>query len=146
MSPTSDLLTGLAQFLADQGVVTYRSDGSAYAASETGVVFGLMPQTPDRVVCLTDYPVNDDAANPWSQVRVQIRTRGVPNDPLDNAQLRDAVNTALQSKAALTFGSVTVAQALRISSIPMGIDDNRRFEYADNYQFDVQLPSTANRP
>ncbi|HET6917667.1 MAG TPA: hypothetical protein VFH56_16390, partial [Acidimicrobiales bacterium] len=73
-------------------------------------------------------------------------TRGVPNDPLDNAQLRDAVNTALQSEAALTFGSVTVAQALRISSIPMGIDDNRRFEYADNYTFDVQLPSTANRP
>ncbi|HET6909829.1 MAG TPA: minor capsid protein, partial [Mycobacteriales bacterium] len=73
MSPTSDLLTGLAQFLADQGVVTYRADSSAYAASETGVVFGLMPQTPDRVVCLTDYPVNDDAANPWSQVRVQIR-------------------------------------------------------------------------
>jgi len=41
---------------------------------------------------------------------------------------------------------VTVAQCLRVSSIPMGQDANMRFMYADNYQFDVQVPATANRP
>lgn len=146
MSATSDLLYGLAQFLAAAGVATYRADGSAYLGSETAVVFALMPQEPDRVVCLTDYTLSDDAANPWSQVRVQVRTRGLPNDPMDVRALRDAVYDALQSEAALTFGTVTVAQVLRVSSIPLGLDDNRRYELADNYTLDVQLPATVNRP
>lgn len=146
MSATSDLLDGLAQFLADAGVATYRGDGSAYLAGETAVVFALMPQEPDRVVCLTDYTLADDAANPWSTVRVQVRTRGVPNDPMDVRALRDAVYVALQSESALTLGSVTVAQVLRVSSIPLGIDVNNRYELADNYTLDVQLPATANRP
>lgn len=146
MSTTSDLLYGVAQFLADAGVATYRADGSKYQTGETGVVFALMPQTPDRVVCLTDYTLSDDAANPWSQARIQVRTRGLPDDPMDVRALRDDVYDTLQSAADLTFGSVTVAQILRVSSIPLGVDTNNRFELADNYNFDLQLPATANRP
>lgn len=146
-SPTSDLLTGIAQTLADAGIVTYPLPaGTVYTAGQTGVAFSLMPQEPDRVVCLTSYATADDAANPWSSVRVQVRTRGLPDDPLDLATLRDSIYAVLQSEAALTLGSVTVAQSLRVSSIPLGIDDNRRFEHSDNYQFDIQLPATANRP
>lgn len=146
-SPTGDLLTGIAQELAAAGVVTWPlAAGAVYAAGQTGLAFSLMPQAPDRVVCLTAYATSDDAANPWSSVRVQVRTRGLPDDPLDLAALRDAVYAVLQSASALTLGSVTVAQSLRVSSVPLGIDVNRRFEHSDNYQFDVQLPATANRP
>lgn len=145
MSATADLLAGVAQILADAGVATYRADGSTYQPGETAIVFALMPQAPDRVVCLTDYTVTDDAANPWTQVRVQVRTRGLPDRPDDTWALRDAVYGLLQSAGDLTFGSVTVAQALRVSSVPLGVDVNRRFEYADNYAIDVQLPATVNR-
>jgi len=146
VSETFDLLGGLAQALADAGVCDYRDDGSVYLSSETALVFALMPQAPDRVVCLTDYSLSDDAGNPWGQRRVQVRTRGLPDQPQDTWLLRDSVYDFLQSAAALTFGSVTVAQALRVSSIPLGVDDNRRFEYADNYTFDVQLAPSLNRP
>ena len=146
MSATSDLLYGLAQYLADQGIVTYPlAAGTSYTAGQTGVTFDLMPQAPDRVVCLTAYAASDDAANPWSSMRVQVRTRGLPSQPDDLWTLRDSVYNALQSESALTFGTVTVAQILRVSSVPLGMDTNRRFEHADNYQLDIQLPATANR-
>lgn len=146
-SPTLDLLDGIGQTLAAAGVVTYPlTAGQTYAPTDTALAFARMPQAPDRCVVLTDYTVSDDAANPWGQVRVQVRTRGLPNRPDDVWALRGGVFAVLQSAQALTFGTVTVAQCLRVSSIPMGQDANMRFEYADNYQFDVQVPATANRP
>lgn len=147
MSLTFDLLDGIGQTLAAAGLVTYPlAAGQTYAASDTGLAFARMPSEPDRCVVLTDYTVSDDAANPWGQVRVQVRTRGLPNRPDDVWALRGGVFAVLQSAQALTFGTVTVAQCLRVSSIPMGQDANMRFEYADNYQFDVQVPASANRP
>jgi len=146
-SPTLDLLDGIGQTLAAAGLVTYPlGAGATYAPTDTALASARMPADPDRCVVLTDYTLSDDAANPWSQIRVQVRTRGLPNRPDDVWALRDGVFQVLQSMSALTFGTVTVAQCLRVSSIPMGQDANLRFMYADNYTFDVQVPATANRP
>jgi hypothetical protein len=146
-SPTLDLLDGIGQTLAAAGLVTYPlATGATYAPTDTALAFARMPADPDRCVVLTDYAATDAAANPWSQIRVQLRTRGLPNRPDDVWALRDGIYALLQSVAGLTFGSVTVAQCLRVSSIPMGQDANLRFMYADNYAFDVQVPATVNRP
>src|SRR6185437_15571705 len=60
MSFSGDLLNGLAAFLAAAGAGTYRSDGTAYTSGETAIVFAAMPQTPDRAIVLSAYPVTDD--------------------------------------------------------------------------------------
>lgn len=147
MSITFDLLDGIGQTLAAAGLVRYPlAAGQTYAATDTGLAFARLPAEPDRCVVLTDYTVTDDAANPWGQIRVQVRTRGLPGRPDDVWALRDGIYQLLQSTSALIFGSVSVAQCLRVSSIPMGQDDNLRFTYADNYACDVQVPATVNRP
>lgn len=147
MSATFDLLDGIGATLAAAGLVTYPlAAGSTYGPTDTALAFARMPADPDRCVVLTDYAPSDDAGNPWGQRRVQIRTRGLPGRPDDAWALRDGIFVALQSASALTFGSVTVAQCLRVSSLPMGQDANLRFEYADNYLFDVQVPATVSRP
>lgn len=147
MSLTFDLLDGIGQTLAAAGLVRYPlTAGQTYAATDTGLAFALMPTGPDRCVVLTDYTVTDDAAHPWGQIRVQVRTRGLPGRPDDVWALRDGIYQLLQSASALTFGTVAVSQCLRVSSIPMGQDANLRFTYADNYTFDVQVPATTNRP
>lgn len=147
MSITFDLLDGIGQYLAAGGQVRYPlAAGESYAATDTALAFARMPADPDRCVVLTDYAASDDAGNPWGQRRVQVRTRGLPGRPDDLWALRDGIYALLQSASALTFGTVTVAQCLRVSSIPLGQDANLRFMYADNYALDVQVPSTVNRP
>jgi hypothetical protein len=83
MSFTADLFVGLAQRIADHGIGTYRADGSAYLATETAIVSSAMPQTPDRAIVLSDYPVTDDPALSDSVLGMQMRCRGRPNDPND---------------------------------------------------------------
>lgn len=152
-SPTADLLNGIATEIQAAAIGTYRADGSAYQVGETAVVFDFMPQgteatppAPDRVIVLTAYILGDDAGNPWTQYRIQARFRGLPNQPDDVWALRDGFNQLFQSRSATTYGSLTVAQALRVSSIPLGQDDRRRFQISDNYTFDAQLPGTPSRP
>jgi hypothetical protein len=146
VSITTDLLDGFAGVLVAAGVATYRSDGSTYLPGETAVTFTILPQTPDRVVTLTDYPVLDDPKLPMASIGVQVRVRGIPGSPRDVQALRDSIYTALQGLADQTWGSVHAVQVYRRSSIPNGQDTSLRFEYFENYYVDVDLPVTANRP
>lgn len=143
MSFTGDLLGGLAAYLDTAGAGTYRSDGSAYVASETAIVFAEMPQTPDRAIVLSDYPVTDDPSLSDSVVGMQIRCRG-GSDPHDVKAIADAVFTVLHGKTAFDAGTVHVVQALRRSGVPLGRDDSNRWEHSDNYYLTVHRPS-ANR-
>lgn len=147
MSDTRDVVDGLARMLVTATVATYRSDGSPYLASETGVLFKDLTSTPDRVVVLNAYGTADD--NPqWTLGRrlVQARFRGTA-DPLDVDALADAAFNVWHGATNLTFGSVHVVQILRVSSIPLGRDEqDLRWQRADNYALDLDYPTTANRP
>lgn len=146
-SPESDLLDGLARALATASVATYRSDGSAYLAGETAVVFDAMPASPDRVVCLTPYGSNgDQPTQNLGQVRVQARVRGTAGNAADARDLAAAVFGALHGLTSVDYGTCHVIQCLRISSVPMGQDGSRRFERADNYAVDLNTPPTTARP
>lgn len=142
MSFSGDLLNGLAAFLAAAGAGTYRSSG-AYAAGETGIFFAAMPQSPDRAIVLTPYPVADDPSLSDSVVGVQIRCRG-GFDPHDVEAVADGVFTVLHGKYAFDLGPVHVVEALRRSGVPLGRDDSNRWEHSDNYYLTVHRPS-ANR-
>jgi hypothetical protein len=141
MTFTSELLVGLAGHLEVNGVGTYRGDGSAYLAGETAIVFAELPQTPDRAIALSTYPVTDDPSLSDSVVGVQIRCRGLA-DPNDVNGLADGVFDLLHGATAFTVGTVRVVEAFRNSGVPLGQDQNRRWETSENYYLTVHRPST----
>ena len=141
----SDLLTGIAQTLADAGVGTYRTDGTAYAAGETAIVFGELPTTPDRAIALSLYAATDAPVQNLSTVRAQLMFRGAVNANLDVGDLATEAFGVLQGMTARDYGTAHVIQAGRISAVPLGQDANKRYTRADNYQIDVNTPYTAYR-
>lgn len=141
MSFTGNLLNGMAQLLATGGAGTYRSDGTAYLPGETAIVLGAMPQTPDRAIVLSDYPVTDDPSLSDSVIGLQVRTRG-GTDPHDVKAIAGAVFDLLHGATAYQAGTVHVVQSLRQGGGPLGRDDSNRWEHSENYYLTVHRPST----
>jgi len=130
---TVDLLTGLSPYLAANGVTT-------------PVFFKALPTTPDRCIAITAYAATDEPKVALSHVRVQFWFRGIVNNSLDVDELGDSVFNLLQGAEDLTFGTAHVVQALRVSSIQLGADANKRSERTCNYEFDLDVPITSGRP
>lgn len=140
-----DLLTGIAQMIADNGIGAYRTAG-AYQPNETAIVFKAMPTSPDRAIVLTAVPMTDAVFTPMGMTLVQARCRGLPGDPLDVDDLGDALFDLLHGLRDHTFGSVHIIQCLRNSSVPMGQDASKRWERVDHFYIDLDYPPTTNRP
>jgi hypothetical protein len=138
----SDLLTGLAQYLEDQGVGVYNP---TYTATDTAIVFGEPETTPDRVIALTLYSATDHPKQNLSTVRLQLMMRGAPENSLDVGDLATQAFAALQGIESRDFGTAHLVQCGRVSAVPLGLDANRRSTRADNYQIDVNTPYTAGR-
>lgn len=145
MSITEDLLDGMAGALVAASIGTYRTDGSAYLASETAIALDVMPSTPDRCIVLTDYPVSDHPSLPMGTVGVQFKIRGLPNNRRDAKRLRDAIYGLFQGLEHQQYGTVHAIQSLRNTSLPLGQDANNRSLYSDNFYVDVDYPPNANR-
>ncbi len=141
MSWTSDLLIGLAEHLAAQGAGTF-NHGAVYASGQTGIYFAVMPPGDetdpgwDRAIVLTDYDPNGGNNSGDVAPRVQVRCRGVRNDPLSAINLAAAVRDAIDGLTHVTWDSVEVSGINHISGVPMGTDKNDRHERSDNY--DIQ--------
>jgi len=140
VSITSDLLSGLAADLQAQGLATYTG------GSGGNVFFKQLPATPDRAVAVTAYAAQDDPAQNLSTIRVQFYFRGATDDAMDVDDLADSVFMWLQGLQHRDYGTVHVAEALRISAIQLGADARKRNERSDNYAFTCNLPSTSGRP
>ncbi|MFD9069489.1 minor capsid protein [Streptomyces lasiicapitis] len=133
-----DVVDGLARLLAEHGVGTYRPDGF-YAEGETAITDTVMPEGPDRVICLTAYPVTESAALTDTVLAVQVRTRAGP-DPREVAALDEAVFAALHASGRHTFGTARISLVWRFSAGSLGADANGRQERTSNYRL------RANRP
>lgn len=131
MSYTTDLLDGLARYLDAAGVGTYRADG-VFTTTDTAITIATMPAAPDRVICLSAYPVTDSAALTDTTTGVQIRTRAGA-DPRAVDALDDAVFDVLQGAGPLQFGAVRVQLINRVSGAPIGADTAGRMERSSNY-------------
>lgn len=122
----------IAHRLAEASVGTWDPAG-AYTPDQTGITLKTMPASPDAVVAVTVYDV-DESPDPRSVTQawsVQIRTRapGVP-DSVDD--LADDAHDALTAHHA-QWGDVFVQRSHRRNFAPMGEDANRRHERVDNY-------------
>lgn len=141
MGHTSDLLSGIAEYLGTQGVGTWRATG-VYSAGETGIVLGLLPQSPDAVISLAGYSVSDDATLSDSVMGVQVRTRTAGLDPRPTADLADAIFVALQGLGDVTLGGVRIQMIARQSWTQLGADSSQRQQRSDNYYVTTHYPST----
>ncbi|QKW51687.1 minor capsid protein [Streptomyces buecherae] len=131
MTYTVDLLDGLARLLHSAGVGVYRPDG-VYAPGETAITIAALPPAPDRVVCLTAYPVAESAALTDTTTGVQVRTRAGP-DPRDVLALDDQAHAVMHGSTGHRFGGVPVQLIYRVSAAPIGGDSSGRWERSSNY-------------
>lgn len=139
---TSRLLTGLAELLATGGAGTWRASG-AYTAAETAIVIRAIPQDPDRIITLAAYPIGSDLPGMADHtVGVQVRCRGVPDDPRDVEDLADTVFELLDSYGRGTVGTIPVVDIVRRSYTSLGQDVNRRWETSSNYYVEAMRPTT----
>lgn len=130
MTYTNALTTGLAELIASAGLATYRESG-VYGAGETGVTFGVMPAEPDRIVCLTPYPVEDSNLTD-AITAVQFRTRA-GRDPRPLLDLSDGLFELLHNREHWQCGGVQVALSWRQSEAWIGQDEQSRMERTANY-------------
>lgn len=140
---TSQLLAGLAVWLDAAGVGEWKPNG-AYASSETAIVVLAIPDSPDRLITLTAYPVDD--APKGSQdvtVGVQARIRGT-TDPRSANDIGDALFEVLDSCRRQTWGDIPIVDAWRQSYAPLGFDGNKRWLTSHNY-YVYAMRRTAHR-
>lgn len=138
MGYTTSLMDGLASLIADAGLGVYKPDG-LYATDETGVLFTVMPDEPDRVIVLTSYPVEDtDLTDAITAVQVRMRAG---RDPRDVDGLADGLFDLLHNRRGLVLGGVQVALIWRQSQAPMGQDVHGRQEISANYYARTTRPS-----
>lgn len=141
MSFTNDLLAGVAEALAAAGLGVWRPDGPKYQATETGIATESVPQSPDRVIVLSDYQVWDDETYADSTAGLQVRTRVPGTDARSVKDLDDAIYDRLEGLHDVTLGGVRVQNVHRISGTPLGQDSNGRPERVSNYHIDLYRPA-----
>ncbi|MFJ7902374.1 minor capsid protein [Streptomyces sp. NPDC096198] len=131
MTYTVDLLDGLARLLDKHGVGIYRPDG-VYAPGETAITIAATPPSPDRVICLSAYPVTESSLLTDTTTGVQVRTRAGA-DPREVDALDDQVHALLHASGPHRFGAVPVQLVYRVSAAPLGADGSGRWERTSNY-------------
>lgn len=136
------LLTGCAQWFADASLGTWKSDGSAYGAGDTGIVLRTITQAPDRLIVLSTYSVDDDPALSDTVTGLQVVTRWGGSDPRFTDDLTDAVYDLVHGAHDfdLTTG-IHVVEALLQSGITLGQDANNRWRTSSNYYLTTHRPS-----
>ena len=133
---TKTLVYTLAEALADRTPWLWQPEGPAYTAEQIGIVYGALPESPDRVVGITTYYADDDLATSLAVRRVQLRFRGKPKERAGADELADAAFAALQGLARVA-GLNLVSRA---SMVHLGADENDRQERTDSYQIIIDTP------
>lgn len=138
MTYTVDLLDGLARLLHTYGVGIYRPDG-VYAAGETAITIAATPPAPDRLVCLSAYPLLESPALTDTTTGVQVRTRAGA-DPREVDVVDDSVFAVLHASGPHTFGAARVQLLYRQSAAQIGADSQGRWERTANYHARAHRP------
>lgn len=139
----TDLLTGLAVYLAAGGLGATWNTSGAYTALQTGIVLGNIPEEPDRIITLRSYGVSEHPALSDSVLGVQVRCRWGGRDPRPVDDLQDLIFNLLHAKTNLTLSTgVNVVQSQWQSAGTLGQDGKFRWSNVANYHLSVHRPST----
>ncbi len=137
---TETLLVGLAEMLDAAGAGSWSPD-AAPAAGSPAIFLITLPEQPEHVICLTDYPIEDNPGQSEAIVGVQVRVRA-GRSPLVTSATRDAIYDALHGRQGFVLGAgtawpVTVAHIYRQNASPIGPDSQGRTERVENYYVHV---------
>jgi hypothetical protein len=139
MSFMGDFLEGVAQYLDEAAVGSWRPDG-AYTAGEVPIVRTGLPAAPDRAIAVAAYDVTDDRVLNDSTLAVQLMFRGT-RDIRTVEDLSDGAFDALHGLTFTVLNGIHVVQAYRASQALIGQDSNSRWQSSSNYYFDVARPT-----
>ncbi|MET7933493.1 minor capsid protein [Streptomyces sp. NPDC005322] len=139
MSWTTDLLDGLARLIAGAGVGIYRETG-VYTTGEVGITITAVPDTPDQIIAITPYPVDDTSGTTDVLLGVQLRFRAGP-DPRGAIAREDDVFELLHGREHTEIGGVHVGLVWRQSSAWIGRDARGRNELTANYYMRAIRPA-----
>ena len=129
---TGRLLDGIAGVLVTAGIGIFDPD-TVITDPDTGIFRGVMPDSPDRAIGLTAYPVEDtDLTDAITGVQIRMRAGRDP-DVIDDMQ--DAVFDALHNRQHYDCGGLHVALSYRQSQAWIGQDAHSRMELTANYYF-----------
>lgn len=146
MTVTADITNGIALLAVSSAAgLTWRSDGTAYAANETGIYRKRLPDGL-RGLAVTIVPQSDDPSQPLGRVMIQLKARGAKNKPTDPDDILDACFAVMHGVRGVTFGMCTIVQLLRGVRVPMGDDATGSWELIDQYYADLDYPVTPLRP
>lgn len=139
----TNFVVGFAALLSSAGVGTWRSDGSAYLASETAIFLKVMLSSPDNAICLTAYPISDAPTLADSVIGLQVMTRAAGQDPRMVDDLADLAFDQLQAlhDVTLSTGVRVEGEVGRRSSVSLGQDDLKRWGRVDNFHVPVWRPA-----
>jgi hypothetical protein len=137
---TTLLLEGVAHHLASNGLGQYIPDtvpDAVYGAADVAIVLKNTPAFPPRVITLGAYSPQDHPHLAWSTVQVQFKFRA-PHTECDD--IADAVWDLMQHARYLELvaGYPAISSVQRVSSIPLGEDQNGWAERSDNYTLGAQ--------
>ncbi|MFI1371348.1 minor capsid protein [Streptomyces longwoodensis] len=129
---TSSLLDGLGVLLQEAGVGVF-DPNAVIEDPATGIFRGVMPDSPERAIGLTAYPVEDtDLTDAITGVQFRMRAGRDP-DAIDD--LADAVFDALHNRQHYTCGGIHVSLSWRQSQAWIGQDARGRMELTSNFYF-----------
>ena len=141
----TDLLDGLARYLAERGLVTYTSGGDL----TDDCFLEYMPPEPDEAVVLTVYDdrTEPDSLLPYDEPRVQVRVRGTTEAGASRRRCA-AIRSHLHGLGPVILPDGTnLISSISIQAAPasMGVDENQRHEHVCNFRMEIRLP-TVHRP
>jgi hypothetical protein len=129
---TSTLLDGIAVLLDGAGVGVFRPD-DVIQDPDTGIFRGVLPDSPEKALGITAYPVaDDDTTNTITGVQIRMRAGRDPNAIED---LADAVFDELHNRRQYRIGGLYVAISWRQSQAWIGQDAQKRMELTSNFYF-----------
>lgn len=129
---------GFGQVLATAGIGKWGN----FTSSETGIVDGALPASPENVLALASYGVEDDPTLSDSVIGLQVTTRAAGADPRPVSRLTARVYDQLDGMAGVVLpGGVYVVQCHRQSWASIGQDENKRWRETSNFYVTVHRPS-----
>lgn len=141
MKWTEALVAGIGQHLADNTEATWRVAGDYAEDDPWPVIVIAVPASPDQIITLTPYPVDEDPATSDVTQGLQVRTRGPRGDPRPVDAINDEIFDALHGLTSVVLNGIPVVQAYRTSGSYLGADTNGRHEHSANYYVQCARPS-----
>jgi hypothetical protein len=144
-SPTSDLIVGFARTLDSAGIgLTYAED-TGYGPDDVAIVEATERVLDNAQVVLNWVALDDDVDVTQGTGILQVGIIGLPGDRRSPNDISWAVFGVLQQLTGAVFGSVSITDCWRQSSVPMGTDERDRTSRADQYRVTVEYPPTSHR-